>query len=197
MNIDFSCVALIHDPELLAYIDKLQKLIKEKTGSSFNMNHWAPHISVGHGVDISAEQLSLLKEELQNVLSNELSLVLPVKGFYIMKKETIKLPYTPYVINISLEPTEQIRKLSKSICDILEKYNVNWSFAGENGVDFLRLTLASRDLTEDGAKWFTNYCKENPCEIKEVTIDSIALVAFSEKEDGGEIFYEQALRARV
>ena len=88
----------------------------------------------------------------------------------------------------------QIRYLSKSICSILEKYPVNWSFSGENGIDFLRLTLASRDLTEKGAKWFAHYSKANSCLIKNILVGSVALVQFKEKS---RVFYEQELRANI
>lgn len=190
---NLSCVAPITDRETLEYVEGVQRLLRGSYHTSFNADAWIPHITLGHEVEINPEELPTLRVELDSFLSGVENFILPATGFNIMKKESVKLPKLPWVINIGFEKTPEVERVCDGLRQILERRNVAWRFEGENGIDYLRLTLASRDLREEDAFRFAEYAKVNPCPLKSIQVDTISLIEFTSVKSENKVAYEKRL----
>ncbi len=175
-----SIVSYLDEAATLA-VRKLQRELSEVTGSKAALLSWEPHVTVGDGVEVAAEQLDALCQELTRAISNQPIFTLRTSHFGTFETRPLgrSETSTPYVIYLDVQRSEALQELVRRVQDITEHYDRWYTMVRPYTP---HITLAFRDLDAVGFQKGLAYIQGKSGEL-ESSIDHIALVEKLENKD--------------
>jgi len=153
----------------------LQERLSELTGSTKCLTDWQPHITVGDGLEVTAEQLSEIENKLQKFAERQQTIVTKITGFGGIDnwKGAVEGKITPYIIWLDVEVSAELLKLWTELRDTVTAHYLAWLPRSQNYVP--HVTLAFADLTEEGYEKGMEYLAKESFESP-LTVSHVALV---------------------
>jgi 2'-5' RNA ligase len=153
----------------------LQNKLFDLTGSRACLDCWEPHITVGDGVWVNADELKEAESFFQRLADAEKPFEVTLEGFggRTDRPSGIGEVTTPYVLWIDVVVNDELRQLVQTIqATITSKYSLWWSMPQPYTP---HATLAFRDLSEEGHRLGTELLKNEGFKDT-ITVSHIALV---------------------
>lgn len=167
---------------IVSYLDKvatqkilqLQKELSHVTGSIASLTHWEPHITVGDGVDLSSDDLRIFRSQLEEDLIKIKPFKVILDGFIFNDNRTMGVDEksTPYLIAVDVQQNDSLAELVKTI-ELMTSNMTRWY---NQPIPYKpHVTLAFRDLTEEGYKLGINYIHNKKIHLDSL-VDHVSLV---------------------
>lgn len=156
-------------------VRNLQNKLFELTGSRACLDCWEPHLTVGDGIWVTSNELKEAETLFQGLADSEDSFEVTLEGFggRTDRPSGIGEVTTPYVLWIDVVVNDELRRLVNKMKDsITSKYKLWWSMPQPYTP---HVTLAFRDLTEEGYKMGNEYLEKEGFKDS-ILISHIALV---------------------
>lgn len=175
----FSIISYFDD-ETTNEIRRIQAELAKLSGSTGSLAAWAPHITVGSGLEVEDDELDSFLDKVKNFLTTVHATEIKTKEFsYMDNWSGKKLGYSPYVVyikpydygtlgTIATFFEEEMRKQFKSWYDQPWPYNPH-------------ITVAYKDLSEEGYELIKKHLADKFFE-KNIQIDNVCLAL--EGDDG-------------
>ena len=162
-------------------VRKLQCELSDLTGSKAALLSWEPHVTVGDGLDIAAEQLDTLRHELAQAIANQPIFTLHTSRFGTFETRPLgrSETSTPYVIYLDVQLSEPLDALVQRIQTVTERYDRWYTMVRPYTP---HITLAFRDLDAAGFHKGLAYLQDKSGKLTS-KIDHIALVEKLENKD--------------
>jgi 2'-5' RNA ligase len=167
------------DEKTTKEIRDIQEALSEITGSFGSLTAWTPHITVGSGIVVEENQLEEFYKKIEIFLGGFNSTELKTKEFSFMDNWSgSKLGFSPYVVYIKPFSYGTLPGIASFFEEELKPqyltwYDQPWPYKPH-------ITVAYKDLTEEGYNKAQNYLKDKIFE-REITIDNVCLAVGDEK----------------
>lgn len=161
------------DAQATKVIRDLQQKVSDITGSKASLQAWQPHITIGDGIEIENGTDDLIKDIINNTKSIH-PFSVKIVGFGSFSARAIgkgeeSSPYVLFAaVIVSHELDELVRKINYATMGYSTWYSMPRPYLPH-------VTLAFRDLTEDGYLNGLKYLQDKSIELSSL-LDHIAFV---------------------
>lgn len=176
----YACIAILKT-ESLKELSLLQNKVFEIAGSKQFREEWPPHITVGIGVELTDDEFQKLCENLFEIAKKHNSLEVQLNKISFRENPRllkIDPSYTPHVMHLDVEVTENLNSLVSDLDKILRSYTMFHEIFPYNP----HLTVAGRDLTSESVMQLEREFEGDFFETT-VVIDSFSLVLTPGKDN--------------
>lgn len=167
---------------LVSYLDQyatqqirqLQQTMSEITGSTASLSSWAPHITLGDGVDVTRLELDDIVDEITQVARMVMPFQIALNGFSSLDSRPmgVEEASTPYAIFANVIIDQELTDLVSKIDEVTTARSI-WYHMPRPYLP--HVTLAFRDLSESGYANGLEYLNSQTIQLLSM-IDHIALV---------------------
>lgn len=155
-------------------VRKLQEIMSEVTGSKASLYSWAPHITLGDGIDVTDLELTNLIDGIKHTGQSTPIFTITASGFNFLDSRPVGVGEvsTPYTIFIGVAISQELLNLVSRIREITDTRSKWYQMPRPYRP---HVTIAFRDLSEVGYQNGLNYLIDRKVRLTS-TIDHIALV---------------------
>lgn len=169
----FSIVCYL-DAESTALVRRAQEDLGRLTGARASLDLWAPHVTVGDGIEVNDSELASIKKKFASLSGTQAPFKVELSDI-IKKDDRVGgkgEDTTPYGLYLEVQPNSDLNELVRKVGLITAKEE-KWYFMPQPYHP--HCALAFKDLDEKGFKEGINYLEKQDFELK-ATLDHVSLV---------------------